>query len=338
MLRYLARRLLQLIPVLFGVTIIIFVITHAVPSNSAALFLGRGADDPVVLHAFMQKWGLNESLPVQYFIYMRNLVHGDLGTSIFTHDTVSSDLLQYFPATVELALFAMLITIVVAIPLGVLAAVKQGTAVDLVIRMVTLVGSSLPVFWLALLMLEIFYLRLGMAPGPGRLSSTVLLPSGTGYFYVIGSFFRGDWPVFLDALSHLIMPALVLASWSIGVVTRVTRASVLNVLRQDYMRTARAKGAGEVYVILHHGVPNALLPILTLSGLAFADMMSGAVATETIFSWPGIGLYSYQAATSLDFAAIMGVALLVSFVYLLTNLTVDMLYGVIDRRARVYKT
>jgi len=337
MLRYATRRILSLIPVLFGVTVIMFVVSHAVPSDPTALFLGpRASDDPVLVAAFRHKWGLDESLIVQYGDYMRNLVHGDLGTSIFTHQTVISDLRRYFPATIELSLFAIVISMVVSIPLGVLAAVKHGTKFDATVRFVTLAGSSLPVFWLALLMLQIFYLKIGIAPGPGRLSTTVTPPSGSGGFYAITSFFRGDWPVFFDALSHLIMPALVLASWSIGVITRVTRNSMLAVLRQDYMRTARAKGARETYLVVRHGLPNAILPVLTLVGLAFADLMAGAVTTETIFAWPGIGLYSYQAATSLDFPAIMGVALVVALTYLLTNLIVDLMYGVIDPRTRLY--
>lgn len=337
MLRYTTRRVLSLIPVLFGVTIIMFIVSHAVPSDPTALFLGpRASDDPVLVHAFRQKWGLDDPLFVQYLDYMRNLLHGDLGTSIFTHQSVVSDLGRYFPATIELSLFAIVISMVVSVPLGIAAAVKQGTVFDAVVRFVTLAGSSLPVFWLALLMLQIFYLKAGIAPGPGRLSPDVTPPSGSGGFYAIASFFRGDWATFGDALSHLIMPALVLASWSIGVITRVTRNSMLMVLRQDYLRTARAKGARELYLVVRHGLPNAVLPVLTLIGLAFADLMAGAVTTETIFAWPGIGLYSYQAATSLDFPAIMGVALLVAFSYLITNLIVDLLYGVIDPRTRVY--
>jgi peptide/nickel transport system permease protein len=337
MLRYTVRRLWQLIPVLFGVTVIMFVVSHTIPSNPAALFLGqRASTNPTLVHAFEQKWGLDKPLPVQYVDYIVNLLHGNMGTSLFTHQPVASDLARYFPATIELSLVAILISIVVSIPLGVLAAVKQGTWVDGAIRTATMVGSSMPVFWLAILMLQVFYLHFGIAPGPGRLTATITPPSGTGGFYIIVSLFRGDWSTFGDAMGHVIMPALVLASWSIGVITRVTRANMLGVLREDYLRTARAKGARDVYVVLRHAFPNALLPILTLAGLAFADLMSGAVTTETIFAWPGIGLYSYNAATSLDFPAIMGVALLVAGVYLVLNLVVDLLYGVIDRRARIY--
>lgn len=338
MLRYAGRRILSLIPVLFGVTVIMFIISHAVPSDPTALFLGpHASDDPDLVRAFRERWSLDSPLPVQYIDYMRNLFQGDLGTSIFTHQSVTSDLLRYFPATMELSLLAILISMAVSVPLGVLAAVKHGTAVDGVIRIVTLAGSSLPVFWLALLMLQVFYLNLGVSAGPGRLSPTMAPPTGGGGFYTIAALMKGDFPLFFDALGHLIMPALVLASWSIGVITRVARNSMLTVLRQDYMRTARAKGAREADLVVRHGLPNALLPVLTLVGLAFADLMAGAVTTETIFAWPGIGLYSYQAATSLDYPAIMGVALLVALAYLLTNLLVDLLYGVIDPRTRVYQ-
>ena len=337
MLKYTGRRLLELIPVLFGVTVIMLLLSHVVPANPAALFLGKqGSSDPKILQAFNQKWGLGKPLPVQYVDYIVNLLHGNLGTSIFTHRPVTVDLAQYFPATVELSLCAMLISIVVSIPLGTLAAAKAGTWVDALIRTLTLVGSSLPVFWLALLTLEIFYLDLGISPGPGRLSPTVTPPSGTGGFYAIVSLFTGNWSLFGDVMSHMIWPALVLSTWSIGVLTRVTRTNMLGVLGQDYLRTARAKGARNAYVVLRHGLPNALLPIMTLAGISFADLMAGAVTVETIFAWPGIGLYSYDAATSLDFPAIMGVALLVSTVYLAMNLVVDVLYGVIDRRARLY--
>ncbi|HEY9474729.1 MAG TPA: ABC transporter permease [Mycobacteriales bacterium] len=336
MLRYVLRRVVSIIPVLFGVTLVMFIVSHSTSADPTALMLGdRASADPELVAAFHEKWGLDQPLPVQYGHYLVNLVHGDLGMSIFTQRPVLDDLMQYFPATVELATLAAIISVCVSIPLGVIAAIRPHGLTDGLIRTLTLLGSSMPIFWLALVALQLFYFQWGVAAGPGRMSSGSIDPEGTGGFYATVSLFRGDWATFSDVMSHMILPAIVLASWSIGVITRVMRNSMMTVLQQDYLRTARAKGATDRYIFTRHGFRNALMPVVTLTGTAFAELLAGAVTTEMIFAWPGIGRYSYQAATALDFPAIMGVGLLVAFVYLIVNLAVDLLYPLLDPRVKV---
>lgn len=333
MIRYVAGRIGAMVPVLFGVTVIMFVVSHMGNADPTALMLGDGAsNDPALVRQFRAHWGLDQPLPQQYWHYLVQLLHGDLGTSIFTHQPVRDDLARFFPATIELATAAIVISLLVAIPLGVLAALREGRFWDAAVRFVTLIGSSMPIFWLALLALQVFYLKLGVSAGPGRLSPD-RNPPDSG-FYVVSFLLSGDWGGLADALSHLLLPALVLSSWSIGVLTRITRNGMIVVLRQEYLRTARAKGAGERRVVLRHGLRNAVIPVITVSGTAFAELLAGAVTTEAIFAWPGIGRYSFQAATALDFPAIMGVGLLVALTYILINLVVDLLYGLIDPRVR----
>lgn len=333
MIRYVIGRLAAIVPVLFGVTVVMFAVSHMGDADPTALMLGDGAsDNPELVRQFRERWGLDLPLPQQYWHYLVQLVHGNLGTSIFTQQPVSDDLARFFPATIELATVAIVISLLVAIPLGVLAALREGRTWDAVIRFVTLIGSSLPIFWLALLALQVFYLKLGVSAGPGRLSPDRSAPEGS--FYVLSFAMQGDWGGVADALNHLLLPALVLSSWSVGVLTRITRNGMIVVLRQEYLRTARAKGAGETRVVLGHGLRNAVIPVITVSGTAFAELLAGAVTTEAIFAWPGIGRYSFQAATALDFPAIMGVGLLVALTYIVINLVVDLLYGLIDPRVR----
>ncbi len=330
---YTMKRLGSMVPVLFGVTIVMFVVSRMSGGDPTALMLGdRAVDNPELVQAFRSRWGLDQPLQVQYWVYIEHLVRGDLGTSILTKQPVLDDLLRFFPATVELATVAIVMSLLVAIPLGVLAAMRAGRHTDAIIRFVTLLGSSVPIFWLSLLALQVFYLKLGLSPGPGRLSADRPTPEGTHGFYLFGLLLQGDWQGFLDALNHVLLPAAVLAGWTIGVLARITRNGMIVVLRQDYLQTARAKGAGESRVILRHALRNSLIPVVTISGAAFAELLAGAVTTEAIFAWPGIGRYSYQAATGLDFPAIMGVGLLVAVTYLVINLVVDVLYAVLDPR------
>ncbi len=324
-----------MVPVLFGVTVIIFVVSHSLATDPVLAVIGeQAAEHPAIVQAYREKWGLDKPLPVQFVTYIENLAHGDMGVSINSHRPVAEDLKQYLPATVELASVAVLLSIVVSIPLGILAATRRGGAADVLVRAVTLLGVSMPIFWLALVALDIFYLRLGIAPGLGRLDVTDSpAPTVTG-FYTIDTLLALQVDTFLDALKHLVLPAVVLASWSAGLLTRITRTSMLAILHQDFLRTARSKGASEGYVIWRHALRNALIPVVTVVGLAYGDLLSGAVMTETIFGWPGLGRYAYQAATHSDFPAIMGVALVVAITYILVNLLVDIVYGLLDPRVR----
>ena len=285
--------------------------------------------------AFRREWGLDRSLPEQYGIYLWNLAHGNFGVSISTRQPVWLDLRQTFPATVELAVVAMAASILAGIPLGVLSAVKRGRLIDHLTRVISLVGVSMPIFWLGLIALVVFYARLGWAPSPGRLSATLGPPPMVTGFLLIDSLLAGRPAVARDALSHLVLPAAVLATYNLGIVTRMMRGSMLDVLGEDYVRTARAKGLGEGAVTLRHAARNALIPVITVIGLSFGRLLSGAVIIETVFAWPGLGSYAFRTATSLDFPAIMGVGIVVATIYVLANLLVDLAYALIDPRIQV---
>jgi peptide/nickel transport system permease protein len=334
--RYVIRRLLLLGPMLIGMTLISFVLSQAVPADPVTANLGeQAAANPEVVAAFRARWGLDRPPHEQYGIYLWNVLHGDLGTSITTKQPVVADLRRHLPATIELAVAAMVIGIVVGIPLGVLAAAKRDRPVDQIARVISLVGTSMPIFWLGLVAIVIFYAWLGWAPSPGRLSARLEPPPFVTGFVVVDALLAGRTDAAVDALKHLALPAIVLSSYSLGVITRVMRGSMLEVLGEDYVRTARAKGVGERGVMIHHAARNSLIPTLTVIGLSFGGLLSGAVVTESVFSWPGLGLYAFKSATSLDFPAIMGVGIVVATVYVLVNLVVDVLYGLLDPRIRV---
>ena len=321
---------------LVGITLLTFLLSHAVPADPVTASLGeQAAADPAVVAAFRHEWGLDRSLPAQYGIYLWNLVRGNFGISISTRQPVWLDLRQTFPATVELAVVAMAASILAGIPLGVLSAVKRGRLIDHLTRVISLVGVSMPIFWLGLIALVVFYARLGWAPSPGRLSAMLGPPPMVTGFLLIDSLLAGRPAVARDALSHLLLPAAVLATYNLGIVTRLMRGSTLDVLGEDYVRTARAKGLAEGAVTLRHAARNALIPVITVIGLSFGRLLSGAVVIETVFAWPGLGSYAFRTATSLDFPAIMGVGIVVATIYVLANLLVDLAYALIDPRIQV---
>lgn len=329
------RRLLLLIPVLVGITLVAFVVSHAVPADPVISNLGqRAQDDPSIVGRYRHQWGLDQPLPIQYGIYVRNLLHGDLGVSITSRQPVTTDLRQYFPATLELSTAATLFSLIIGIPLGVLAAVRRNRPADHISRVISLIGISTPVFWLGLLALILFYYHLGWFPGSGQIDVGIQTPHTITGMLVVDSLIEGDWQAFGNSLWHLVLPAVVLGSYTLGIVTRMTRGSMLEVLTQDYIRTARAKGLRAGTVVFRHGLRNAIMPTLTLVGLAYGSLLSGAVLTETIFSWPGIGRYATTTAGTLDFPAIMGVALLTAFLFVILNLIVDVLYGVLNPQIR----
>jgi peptide/nickel transport system permease protein len=333
---YVLRRLILVPPLLLGVTLVAFVLSHSVPADPVAAHLGQSALlDPEIVAAFKREWGLDKPLHEQYLAYLANLAHGNMGRSIVSKRPVEEDLAQYLPNTVLLATAAILIAVVLGVPLGMVSAVKRNAPIDHLVRAVALIGVSMPVFWLALVSLFLFYYRLDWMPGPGMLDNRFVAPPSVTGFLPIDALLVGDWGVFWNSLHHLILPAMVLSSFSIGLIARVTRSSMLEILSQDYMRTARAKGLKERIVVTRHALRNALIPTLTVIGLAYGNQLGGAVLTETIFSWPGVGRYAYQAASSLDFPAIMGVTMLIAAIYIGVNLIVDILYGVLDPRIRV---
>ncbi len=321
---------------LVGMTLMSFVLSRAVPADPVTANLGeQAAANPEVVAVFRHRWGLDRPLPEQYGLYVWNVLHGDLGTSITTKQPVVEDLRRHLPATIELAVTAMAISVLVGIPLGILAAARRDGPVDQVARAVSLIGVSMPIFWLGLVAIVIFYARLGWAPPPGRLSARIEPPPFVTGFVIFDALLAGRGEVAKDALKHLILPAVVLSSYSLGVITRVMRGGMLEVLDEDYVRTARAKGVSERAVMMRHAARNSLIPTLTVIGLSFGGLLSGAVVTESVFSWPGLGLYAFRSATSLDFPAIMGVGIVVATIYVLVNLVVDVAYGLLDPRIRV---
>ncbi len=319
-----------------GVSMMAFVLTNVIPGNPAVANLGNQASsDPVAVRLYREHYGLDKPLPIQYLVYVRNLLHGDLGESEQSQRPVRTDLAEYIPATAELAITSMAISIVVGITLGVVAALRHNRLTDQVLRVVSLGGMSTPQFWLALVALYIFFYKLGWTPGSGRLDAAVPPPPQVTGLYTIDALAAGQFGTFVNAVQHLILPACVLAAVNAGLFTRFTRSAVLEVIQNDYVRTARAKGLSELTVVFRHVLRAASPPILTVVGLAFGNVMTGTVLVENIFSWPGIGQYSYRSATALDLPAIVGVMLFVGIVYILVNMVVDILYGVIDPRVQV---
>ncbi len=328
---YTLRRLLLIVPVLVGVSLLTFALSRVVPGDPARLAAGAQAT-PEMYEQIRRQFGLDDPLPVQYWTYVSNLVRGDWGDSILSRRPVAADLRVYWPATLELVLVAMAIAVAVGVPLGIVSAVRADRPVDQVSRLVALLGVSMPAFWLALLLQLFFGLRLDWLPISGRLEAMMVAPSGGTGLYLLDSALAGDWPVFRDALAHVLLPALTLSFPALATIARFTRASLLEVLGNDYVRTARAKGLVERRVILGYGLRNAFIPTLTMIGLSFGWAMGGSVLVETVFDWPGIGLYATKSALTLDFMPIMGIALLYGVVFSLINIAVDLSYGLLDPR------
>jgi len=333
MLPYIAKRSVAAFFMALAATLAVFLIAHMVPTDPILAMLGDlAAANPDTVARFRAQWGLDQSLLAQYWIFLDGLFHGDLGVSIVTRRGVLEDILQYAPATFELATAAALLVVLVGLPLGILASIYRDRWVDHLARVVSLIGVAAPTFWLAFLALALFYGGLQIAPSPGRLGIGDIAPPHVTGFYTIDALLAGDYDTFYSALAHLVMPAAVLAASTLGLITRTTRSSMLEALGQDYVRVARAKGLFETQVVAGHALPNALIPVVTLGGLAYAELMAGAVMTESIFAWPGLGRYTYQSAVALDFPAILGVTLVVAVIYLLMNLAVDVSYALLDPR------
>ena len=333
MLRYLTSRLIIALLMVLLATLVIFLIANMVPGDPVLTQLGDiAANNPDMVASYRHKWGLDLPLWDRYWIFLSGVFHGDLGISIGSQRPVLEDIAQYAPATVELSTVAFLLSLIVGLPLGVVAAMKRDSWADHVARSVSLVGVSAPTFWLAFVMLAVFYGWLEWAPGPGQISADTFPPPTVTGIMLIDAPLAGDWDTFWDAAAHLILPSIVLASSTLGLITRTTRAAMLEALSQDYIRVARAKGLVRRAIMFGHALPNALLPVVTLGGLAYAQLLTGTVLTELIFSWPGLGRYTFQSAVRLDFPAIMGITLVVAAVYVLVNLVVDLSYAALDPR------
>ena len=288
MLGFLLRRIALVIPTFFGVTLLAFSLIHLIPGDPVETMSGERGMEPERYQRLLHEFGLDRPLYVQYFDYVWNVLHGDLGTSLTTHEPVLKEFVTLFPATVELALFAMVLSIVIGLPAGVLAAVKRNTVADYAVMGVSLTGYSMPIFWWALLLILFFSVQLGWTPVSGRISVQFDVPAVTG-FLLIDAWRAGEPGALRSALSHLVLPAIVLGTIPLAVIARMTRSSMLEVLREDYVRTARAKGLAPWQVVGVHALRNALVPVVTVIGLQVGTLLAGAVLTETIFSWPGVG-------------------------------------------------
>jgi peptide/nickel transport system permease protein len=333
---FVLRRAAALVLLAIGITFVVFVLTQLVPSNAVATNLGeQAAGDPAAVAAFKEHYGLDKPLPVRYLLYVKNLAHGDFGDSSLTHNPVRHDLATFIPATAELALYSVVIAAFFGIAFGVIAAMRRNRPTDHALRVVSLGGISMPTFWIALIALYVGFYKLGWFPGADRLDPGVTPPPSKTGLYTVDALLAGDWHLYTQALHHLVLPALVLAAFNVSLLTRYTRSAVLEVSGNDYVRAARAKGMPERVVIRRYILRAALPSVVTVLGLVFANVLTGAVLVEKIFSWPGIGQYAYQAAVNLDVPAIAGVSLFVAVVYITINFIVDVLYGVIDPRIRI---
>jgi peptide/nickel transport system permease protein len=334
--RFLLQRLGTGLVLLVGITLVAFVVTHLVPGDPAAANLGqRAIGDPAAVAAFRHQYGLDRPLPAQYIVYLKDLLHGNLGISEQSHRPVLSDLSEYVPATIELALFAIVLSMVIGVALGIVAAVFKDRWLDQLIRVVSLAGVSMPIFWIALVAYYLVFFKLGWLPGGGRLDAAQNSPTHLTGMFTIDAAVHGQWTLFWSAVRHLILPGLVLALYTVGMLTRFTRAAMLEIMGNDYVRAARLKGLPERVIVLRHVLRPALVSIITVAGVAFASLLAGTVFVENIFSWPGVGQYAYKSAINLDLPAIMGVSLFIALVYIVLNLIVDLLYGVIDPRIRL---
>jgi peptide/nickel transport system permease protein len=332
-LRYAVSRLFTSAVMVLLATMVIFLIANTVPGDPVLSALGDlAASNPQTVAEYRHKWGLDLPIYQRYWLFLDGLAHGNLGESIASRRPVLDDIEDYAPATIELATVGFALSLIVGLPLGVMAAVKRDSWIDNLARGLSLIGVSAPTFWLAFILLAIFYGGLNWAPGPGQLDPVSFPPDKITGFVVIDAALAGDWDTVHDALAHLVLPSIVLAGATLGLITRTTRAAMLEALSQDYVRVARAKGLRARIVVMGHALPNAMLPVVTLGGLAYAQLLTGAVLTETVFSWPGLGRYTFQSAVSLDFPAIMGITTVVSVVFVLVNLLVDLSYALLDPR------
>jgi peptide/nickel transport system permease protein len=328
------RRLPLLAILLAAISAAVFALTQALPGDPAFIAAGGGDATPEMIAHARARLGLDRPLWVQYALYMRNAAMGDFGRSLVNRKPVLDDLRTFWPASAELALAAITISGVIGIPLGVLSAVRAGRWLDRLITPGSVFLGSMPIFWLGLMAVLVFYRVLDLLPAGGRLTVGLTPPSAVTGLLLIDALLAGNLVAFLDALRHLILPACILSLISLAMITRVTRAAMLDILHEDYLRTARAKGLSETRIVLKHALRNASVPIVTVVGIQLGQLIGGVVVTETIFSWPGLGLYAVTAVENQDYPAIMAFTLLTTVVYVVINLVVDLLYPLLNPQTR----
>ena len=333
MLTFLLKRLGLVLPTFIGITLLVFSLIRLLPGDPVEALSGERGMDAERYQRLLHQFGLDRPLPVQYLDYLWKAVHGDLGLSIITHEPVFAEFMTLFPATIELSACAMLIALLLGLPAGIIAAVKRNTVWDYSVMGASLTGYSMPIFWWGLLLILTFSVWLGWTPVSGRIAIQFDIPPVTG-FMLVDSLLSGERGAFKSALSHLVLPSIALGTIPLAVIARMTRSSMLEVLREDYVRTARAKGASSFRVVGIHALRNALIPVVTTIGLQVGTLLAGAILTETIFSWPGIGKWLVEAIHRRDYPAVQGGILLSATVIIAVNLIVDVLYGVINPRIR----
>jgi peptide/nickel transport system permease protein len=330
--RYILRRIATLVLVLVGMSIVTFTISHVIPIDPAVAAAGMESS-PEVIEQIRQELGLDRPLYVQYFSYIGGIVlKGDFGYSILNRRPVLKDILTFAPASLELALFSLALCVPIGIALGAITATRAGGLTDALVRIFAIAGVAMPVFWLALLLQLVFYRMLGWFPDGGRLGILYTSPPPVTRLFLIDSLLAGRWDVFFDALKHLVLPGVTLALANIAIIARMTRSSLLEVMHQDYIRTAKAKGLSSIKVLTGHAMKNAMVPVVTVIGLQLGYLIAWVFLVECIFSWPGIGSYAVRCIVNLDFPAVQGVTLFTSFMYVFINLGVDIVYVFLDPR------
>ncbi|MCC6799056.1 MAG: ABC transporter permease [Anaerolineae bacterium] len=332
MAKYVARRIIESVPVVVGVSILVFMLLHLIPGDPATTILGERATTQSIAE-LRARLGLDRPLYEQYFIWVGKMLQGDLGNTVRGNIPVADEIATRFPATVELSLAALLLSTAVGVPLGVISAIKRNSLIDTLTMFGALFGVSIPVFVLGLLLIFLFGVELGWLPFVGRLSSDISIQRRTG-LHLVDALLSGNMKGFKDALEHLVLPTITLATVSLAITARITRSAMLEVLNQDYIRTARAKGLKARNIVMSHAFRNALLPIVTIIGLSLGRLLSGAVLTETIFSWPGVGKWLFDSIIARDYPIVQSMTLIIALVFIVVNLAVDMLYAVIDPRIR----
>ena len=332
MFKYVVKRILMVIPVMIGVSIIVFSLMRVFSPDPAPIVLGQHATQASIT-TWRQANGLDAPVVTQYFTYVKNALKGDLGVSYYTKTPVAREIGARFPATIELAVAAIVFATVLGVFLGVMAAVKKNSVVDAAGSLFALIGVSIPIFWLGILLIMFFAGFVHLLPSGGRIN-VLLEPAHVTGFYMIDSIIQGNWEAFNDALTHLILPALTLGMYSMAIITRMTRSSMLETLGQDYIRTARAKGISETKVIGKHALRNSLIPVTTVIGLQFGALLGGALLTESVFSWPGIGKFTVDSILKSDFPIVQGIVLLVAVIFVTINLVADLGYAFLDPRIK----
>lgn len=332
MLKYIIKRLLLLIPVVIGVSIMAFIVMHVFTVDPASLILGQHATTDQI-EKLRQELGLNKPLYAQYWDFFKSVIQGDLGNSLITRSSVTKEILTRFPATIELAVAAIIIASVFGIVIGVVSAVKQNSIIDYISMVIALVGVSMPIFWLGLVLIVVFAVQLHLLPVAGRIQIG-LEPAHVTGFYLVDSLLTGNMEAFKSSIQHLILPAIALGSYSTAIIARMTRSTMLEIIKQDYIRTARAKGLFERVIVLGHTLRNALIPIITVIGLQLGSLLGGAVLTETVFSWPGVGSYIVDSIMKSDYPVVQGGVMMLAIIFVLVNLIVDLLYAYLDPRIK----